>query len=358
MLGLIPRLPSYALFRSMGWPKPLPLNLTISVTYKCNSRCRTCNIYQKTSDELALEEWRQVFYSLQRAPFWVTFSGGEPFLRDDLLALVKAMYRTCRPSIINIPTNGLLTGRIPGWVNIIARRCSDAQIIVNLSVDELEGRHDRIRGVEGNFARVMETFHALKELKLSNLSIGFHTVISKFNVDCIPVIYNYLMARKPDSYVAEIAEEREELGTIGCDIAPDLQAYAGVTAYLIKALTGAQFGRMGKVARVFRLEYYRIAKRILEEKRQVIPCYAGVASAQIAPDGAVWACCTRAVSMGDLRDYGYDFKGVWFSEKADQIRNDIKTGRCWCPLANVGYTNMLFHPRTLLRVGRNYAVGN
>lgn len=356
MLKLLPRMPSYCLFRATGSPRRLPLNLTLSVTLRCNSRCRTCNVYKKRSDELDLDEWQQVFHSLGKTPFWATISGGEPFLREDLPAFAASVYDICQPSIINIPTNGLLAHRIPEWVDEIARHCPKTQIVVNLSIDELGNKHDEIRGVQGNFAKVMETFHALKKLEADNLTIGFHTVISKFNVNRIPDIYHYLLGLGPDSVVAEIAEAREELGTMGSDIAPSYHAYAKAADYLIGALKKAPFNRMGKITRAFRAEYYQIVKRILKEQRQVIPCYAAFASAHIAPDGDVWACCTRAESMGNVKQNGYDFKRVWFSKKADQVRESIKKGHCYCPLANASYTNMVFDPKTLLRVGRNYAI--
>ena len=354
MFKLFPRVPSYYLFRSTGWPRRLPLNLTLSVSFKCNSRCLTCNIYKKTSDELGLEEWQQVFQSLGKAPFWVTISGGEPFLRDDLPEVVTSLYDICRPSIINIPTNGLLIHRIPGYVHKIAQHCTTAQVVINLSVDELGRRHDEIRGVQGNFAKVMETFNELKKLKSNNLTIGFHTVISRFNVNRIPDIYRYLLASDPDSYVTEIAEAREELETVESDIAPSYEEYAKAVDFLTRNLKTAILNRMGKITRAFRAEYYEMVKQILKEKRQVIPCYAGFASAHITPDGDVWACCTRAESMGNVKRNGYDFKRVWFSKKADQLRESIKKGHCYCPLANASYTNMLFNLPSLIRVGRNY----
>jgi len=354
MLKVLSMIPSYYLFRSTGWPRRLPLNLTLSVSFKCNSRCLTCNIYKKTSDELDLDEWRQVFHSLGRTPFWVTISGGEPFLREDLPAFVASLYDICRPSIINIPTNGLLTHRITGYVDEIARHCVKAQIVINLSVDELESRHDDIRGVQDNFAKVMETFNELKKLKSNNLTIGFHTVISRFNVNRIGDIYRYLLAFDPDSYVTEIAEARQELGTIESDIAPSYNNYVKAVDFLTQRLKEATFNRIGKIARAFRMEYYKITKSILKEKRQIISCYAGFASAQIAPNGDVWACCTRAESMGNVKHTGYDFKRVWFSKKADQLRESIKKDHCYCPLANVSYTNMLFDLKTLFKVGRNY----
>ncbi|MBW1779892.1 MAG: radical SAM protein [Deltaproteobacteria bacterium] len=353
MLKLLPIIPSYYLFRTTGWARRLPLNVTLSFSFKCNSRCLTCNVYDKTSDEMDLDEWRRIFYSLGKAPFWVTVSGGEPFLREDLPALVRCLFETCRPSIINIPTNGLLTNTILQCVDEIVRHCAAAKIVINLSIDELGSRHDEIRGVQGNFVKAMETYNALKGIKSNNLTVGFHTVISRFNVNRIPEIYRYLIALDPDSYVTEIAEEREELGTVSSDIAPSYQAYVKAVDFIDRNLKKAALDGIGKMARAFRSEYYQMVKRILKNKRQIIPCYAGFASAHIAPDGHVWACCTRAESMGNVKRNGYNLKRVWFSKKADQLRERIKKGQCWCPLANASYTNMLFHVKTLFRVGRN-----
>ncbi len=145
-------IPSYYLFRSLGWPRKLPMNLTFSVTNRCNSRCKTCHIYQKKSEELELEEWRRIFRSLGKAPFWATFSGGEPFLRPDFSDLVHSLHEQCHPSIINIPTNGLLSDRIPTAIKQIADCWQETQIIVNLSLDGVGEGHDAIRGVPGNYS--------------------------------------------------------------------------------------------------------------------------------------------------------------------------------------------------------------
>jgi len=77
---------------------------------------------------------------------------------------------------------------------------------------------------------------------------------------------------------------------------------------------------------------------------------AGVASAQIAPNGDVWTCCIRAQSMGNLREHDYDFGSVWRTREAGQLRKSIKAGECYCPLANAAYTNMLMHGPTVGKV--------
>jgi MoaA/NifB/PqqE/SkfB family radical SAM enzyme len=351
MLRLLPKLPAFYSFRRTGWPRKLPMNLTLSVSYSCNSRCKTCNIYKKKSRELTLNEWENIFKGIGRNLFWVTMSGGEPFLRPDIAAITTALYDICRPSVINIPTNGLLTERICGAVQHIARHCRESQVIVNVSIDEIGEKHDIIRGIPGSYAKAVETFTALKSLDLSNLTIGIHTVISRFNVKRIPEIYRHLMMLKPDSYISEIAEEREELGTIGSNISPEYSDYAEAVDFLAHEIKTADFKRAGKITRAFRMKYYDLAKKILREKRQVIPCYSGFASAQIAPDGDVWMCCIKAKSIGNLRDVNYDFSRVWFSAEADDCRNRIKIGECFCPLANAAYTNMLHNPKIVAGVG-------
>ncbi|MFM7584510.1 MAG: radical SAM protein, partial [Caldilinea sp.] len=81
MFGLIPRLPLYWAFRTFGWPTVKPFSVVVSVSFRCNSKCRTCDVWRKPNDDLSVEEWEQVFAHLGRAPFYMTFTGGEPFLR-------------------------------------------------------------------------------------------------------------------------------------------------------------------------------------------------------------------------------------------------------------------------------------
>jgi len=280
-------------------------------------------------------------------------SGGEPFLRKDLEAIVSAVYDHCSPSIINIPTNGILTDRIVQGVEKIARYCKKASIVINVSIDDIGERHDSIRGIPGNYEKAVRTVNALKALGLPNLSVGIHTVLSKFNVTLIEETYKELMTLHPDSYVTEIAEEREELKTIGADITPSDDDYVKAVKFLIEKLKTDCFSKIGRITRSFRIAYYKMVKRYLKEKRQIIPCYAGIASVQIAPDGNVWMCCIKAESMGNLRDADYDLRKIWFSEKAAIARQRIKAGECACPLANAAYTNMLFSIKTLFSVGLN-----
>jgi MoaA/NifB/PqqE/SkfB family radical SAM enzyme len=304
-----------------------------------------------------------VFESLGTAPYWFTFSGGEPTWRADLPDMVESAYRHCRPGIINIPTNGILDRVIPGRIERILQIAPESEIVVNLSIDGYGSKHDEIRGVPNNWRRAMSTYRQFKELKTKykNLTLGIHTVLSNFNIDSFPELCEYVQTElKPDSYITEIAEERVELDTVGLGITPTAERYEVAIDVLLDSLRGQRLAGVAEVAQAFRRQYYELVKRTLREQKQVIPCMAGVASAQIAPNGDVWTCCIRAQSMGNLREHGYDFGTVWRSAKARELRQSIKAGECYCPLANAAYTNMLTHVPTVAKVasdvGRSKAV--
>jgi len=334
----------------MGQP-PMPVNITISLLYSCNSRCMTCNVYEKRVNNFSVEEYEKTFSALGNAPYWFTMSGGEPFLRKDIVEVCKAAYKYCQPGIINIPTNGSLFNVIPERVEAIIQSCPETDIIVNLSLDDIGERHNNIRGFPGNWDRSMKTYSALKELsRYPNFTIGIHTVISAFNVKRFPEIYQELIKMEPDSYITEIAEERVELGTIGESITPEYDAYSGAIDFLIGEMKQNKLKGVADIARSFRLEYYDLVKNYLLQKKQIIPCFAGIASCQISPDGDVWPCCIRADSMGNLREQNYDFKKIWNSYLAKRIRTSIKNRECACPLANASYTNLLINPASLIKV--------
>jgi MoaA/NifB/PqqE/SkfB family radical SAM enzyme len=351
MPGVLARVPLFRLYRRFGWPKMLPLNITLSPSPNCNSRCLTCNIWMKRENELTLDEWDKVLASLGRAPYWFTISGGEPFMFRHIVELAQLAYHHCRPGIINIPTNSILS-TIPDKVERIASSCPESQLIINLSLDGVGEKHDYIRGVPGNFARFEERLKQLLELKkrLPNLNIGIHSVVSVFSVGHLDELIAYADQSGADQFITEIAEPRVELDTVGLPITPDREDYEAAINRLIAYVESKRYSGVARITEAFRVEYYKLVKRILEEEDQVIDCYAGWASAQIYADGTIWPCCVRADNLGNLRDHNYDFKEIWFGERIREVRRSIAAKECHCPLANASYTNMLMDIPTMSRV--------
>jgi MoaA/NifB/PqqE/SkfB family radical SAM enzyme len=358
-----PKILGYKFSRAFGLPNMLPVSLTVSVTNKCNSRCRTCfiwKLYQEKPDlkkrEFETWEFEKTFESIDTPIFWVTMSGGEPFLRSDLADICSAFNEHCSPKIINIPTNSLLPKVIEGKTKEILERCSGPDLVINLSLDGVGDVHDKIRNVSGNFERFLETYQRLNALKseFPDLQIGVHSVVSKHSIQGLMDVYEFAEKLGADSYITEVAEQRTELFNIGEDITPSAEVYAAFINKLSERIKKEFENRkkVSKATRAFRLVYYQIAAKELKENKQIIPCYAGLASGQINPYGDVWPCCVLGYnkSIGNLRENDYDFKKIWFSKPAQLVRKYIKSGACSCPLANAHYTNILSNFKQLAKV--------
>jgi len=352
MSGLTFRLPLYSLRRLINWPPTLPFNLAVCLTTRCNLRCKTCSIYEVGSDELILEEFEKIFKSIGPSLHWATLTGGEPFLRDDIDKIFFSLVSNCRPKIVNIATNGSLPDQIVGKVRCMALSFPQVRIIVNLSIDDIGPDHDRIRSREGSYARVLETFGRLKSLGLSNLSLGINTTISRFNEDRVPKILGELLKLEADSYIAEAADKRAELNNLGLEFSPSIQAVLeALDFYRINIVSRKNKG-IFKIVQAIRKEYYNISKNVLSGQT-TIPCYAGIASVHLSVDGHLWSCPVKARDFGDLRRSGYDFRKVFFSRQADNVRKEIRQTRCSCASANVNITNILCNFGSLIRSAMN-----
>lgn len=364
---LMPYLVNYKMNRWFGYKAFNPMTLTYSVTAACQSKCKTCQIgamYCKDPGraemDLKLEEIEKIFSSMKPVYFF-NMSGGEPFLRKDLPDIVELACKYLKPRVIHTPTNAILSDRIIENTEKIIKivRAYDATVpfTVKPSIDGIGELHDEIRGVKGNFESLLKTIDGLKRLeeKYDNFHLELGTVISNFNIEHLEEIEDFVHSLGVESYRNEVAECRTEFFNLNDPITPPADVYQKLIKDFARKVE-ENIGKKKRLARTteaMRVVYYDIAGKILEEKRQVIPCYAGVSNVHINFDGGVWPCCVLGYEkqMGNLREYNYDFQKLWYSEKAVEIRKYIKGKNCACPLANQAYSNELLHLPTLIKAG-------
>lgn len=142
-----------------------PVGCVVAVTYRCNARCEICDIWRQEAnarDELPPEDYRWLPSSLRS----INVSGGEPFLRDDIVDVVGVMREACPRARISISTNGLMPARIADAVGRMP------EVAVRISVDAVGELHDRIRGVDGAFDRVIDTAERLKDQGVADLGLA------------------------------------------------------------------------------------------------------------------------------------------------------------------------------------------
>ncbi len=355
--SIITKILNYRLTR-LGMTQPAtPLNFTLSVTNRCQSRCLSCNIWDiyrkepdKLKEELTLDEIEKLFKSMGKI-FFFNISGGCPFLRKDLPEIIELACIYLKPSVIHIPTNALAVERAlqdtDRILNIMWSYDQKMVLQVKPSFDGVGKVHDEVRGVDGNFEKVLRLVAGLKALKSrhSNLKVGLGTVVSQFNVDTLPEIIAYAGKLEVDSYISEIAENRDEMHNVTDEIGPTNTDFKAAMELFKKAVWDklSQKKGLARITDAFRLVYYDLSVNIVKKKTQVIPCYAGVSNVHVDPYGNVWPCCIlgNTQSMGNIKNFDYNFNTIWHSERAKEVRTFIRQKKCHCPLANQSYANIL-----------------
>lgn len=364
---IAPYLFEYKMNRWFGRKKFNPMTLTYSVTAACQSRCKTCQIGAmfcqdptRPQKDLSLAEIEKIFRTMKPVYFF-NLSGGEPFMRDDLPEIVQLACKYLKPKVVHTPTNAILSNKIientEKIINIVREYDKTIPVTVKPSIDGVGDKHDEIRGVKGNFQCLLKTIDGLKKLeeRYDNFHLELGTVISNFNIDYLDEIEDFVHSLGVESYRNEVAECRTEFFNLDDKITPPAEVYQRLIKDFARKIE-ENIGKKKKLARTteaMRVVYYDLAGKILKEKRQVIPCYAGISNVHINYDGGVWPCCVLGYDkeMGNLRDCHYDFQKLWHSEKAEEVRKYIKEKNCACPLANQAYSNELLHFPTLVRAG-------
>lgn len=364
---LTPYLFNYRMNRWFGRQKFNPMTVTYSVTAACQSRCKTCQIGEmfcqdptRPQKDLKLDEIEKIFMTMKPVYFF-NMSGGEPFMRNDLPEIVELACKYLKPRVIHTPTNAILSDKIvretERIIKIVRKYDATVPFTVKPSIDGVGDKHDEIRGVKGNFKCLLKTIEGLKALedKYDNFHLELGTVISNYNINDLDEIEDFVHSLGVESYRNEVAECRTEFFNLNDSITPPADVYQRLIKDFARKVEN-NIGKKKKLARTteaMRVVYYDLAGKILEEHRQVIPCYAGVSNVHINYDGGVWPCCVLGYSqeMGNLRDYDYDFQKLWYSDKAKEVRKYIKEKNCACPLANQAYSNEMMHFPTLFKAG-------
>ncbi len=159
---------------------PAPNNIDISLTGKCNLKCRYCfyNESMEKASDLPTEEWLAFFEELGSIGVRkLCLSGGEPFIRKDFFDLVDGIIEN--KMRYNILTNGTLINEktIGEFAQGKRRlRLDSIQISIDGSKAEI---HDKSRPPK-SFEKAL---NALKLLKKNSFPVTVRVTINRHNFD-------------------------------------------------------------------------------------------------------------------------------------------------------------------------------
>ena len=155
-----------------------PRSLDIEITARCNLRCRYCYFFQNPAvdyRDLPTAEWLRFFDELGSLGVMnVVLAGGEPFIREDLPALLDGIvHNRMRFSLLS--NGALVTDEIAAPL-ADTHRCDYVQVSVDGSCAET---HDACRG-KGSFDGAMR---GIRILQRHRVNVAVRVTLHRHNVN-------------------------------------------------------------------------------------------------------------------------------------------------------------------------------
>jgi MoaA/NifB/PqqE/SkfB family radical SAM enzyme len=324
--------------------KKTPYKLNFAITSACNSQCQTCNVWKIfrqnpkiAKNDLKLWEIEKIFQKLSSSISWISFSGGEPFLRDDLFQIIQSAIKNLpRLAFISMPTNGLAKKRI---IEVVQRifSISHPAFYLYFSLDGPREIHDRVRGIKGSFEKTWETYQTIKKLARKNdddFHVGIETTISVINASCL---MNFLKKLKREGHEITVTiahnaylyhNEKDK------KLTPEFDEKI---IELLKFLEKNQ--KFYPPQNLLEKIYVKKAISFLKNRgKMVLPCTSMKGTIAIQANGDVTPCFMWGKILGNLRDYNYDIKEILGLQTSRETRKMImqeKCPICWTPCESI-----------------------
>ncbi len=315
--------------------------LIFAVTDKCPFRCKTC-FYANTMDAkteedvygMSLFEIEKISNSLGNFSK-LLLTGGEPFLRRDIAELCSIFYHNNNVRHIHLPTNALHTTKIKENVEKILKYCPVINLTVSISIDGLHETHTEIRGVKESFGKLIETAHALGKVreKYDNLRLNVITVVNNLNLTEINDLAEFVKKELPvdshspipvrgnpyDEYMRPpTKKEWDKLSKELLELQDFWNSKRDENILKRKLRTNTE------------KHLYKVIGNVLNDEGLPFECKAGKTIGVLEANGDVRLCELKEV-VGNVKNFDYDFKKVWFSERAEKVRKTVPGCSCTHP---------------------------
>ena len=284
-----------------------PADVIIAVTSRCNAHCQMCNIWKSdvadTIEPLHLEK-------LPAGVKTINLSGGEPFLRADLIDFVRSGRKACPKAVITISTNGYLPELIAERMREI--RSVDPEIRLAVSIDGIGEVHDRVRGDDGAFDRAMKTIELVAADGFEGLRLSM--TISEANADQLQGVFDLAdrLGLELGIVAAHESQTHLQIDKPFGDISSD-SLDADFALVIRRWLRGSNPKLW------LRAHFTELTRRYLQGDRPIFACQAGRGFVFIQADGDVYSCSVLGKSMGNL--IGDSWPDIWAGGCAGQARS-------------------------------------
>jgi MoaA/NifB/PqqE/SkfB family radical SAM enzyme len=242
----------------------------------------------------------------------INVTGGEPFLRKDLIEVISVL--KAKTSRLVISTNGYFTQRIVD----LCKQYPD--IGIRVSLEGLEAANDELRGIEGGFEH---GFNTLKELEKNGIKdIGFGITVSDRNaMDMLDLYelsaemnFEFATAAIHNSFYFHKYDNRFENPEVA------IEQFKVLAEKLLSSWRPKKW---------FRAYFNYGLMNYINGGARLLPCEMAYDSFFLDPYGEILPCNVMEGRMGNLKDSS--FEEIWNSDKAEEIRRKVRNcnKNCW-----------------------------
>jgi len=314
-----------------------PSFCTYIITWRCNGHCEMCDVWKKEKeDELKLKDIINIFKQLKLDVIRIT--GGEPFLREDLAQIVKAIQKYSRPKIIHITSNGILTKRILSFFNEIEKKDN---IHIKISIDAVGEKHDKIRRVKDAYKSAMTTVKELAKIKPKfNFYLGINQIIfdknslkdyQELKKICEPLnvpVHLVLAYKKVALYAPEknlnlMPKQDNEFPSLSYLPKEEILEILDTLKKMVNSIPDF------RERLTLNYDLKGLYNRLISKKGiPNPPCLALRSHLRILPNGDVPICLSNSTVVGNLKKT--PIKDLWFSKEIEKYRQIVKQcPGCW-----------------------------
>lgn len=306
-----------------------PFKITLMLTDRCDCRCEGCRIWEQPKrPELTPGEIGALLADVPSLR-WVNLTGGEPFLREDLLEVVRAVHAALpKLALLDFPTTGQRSERILREVERMAA-LGIPKLVVTCSLEGPPDLHAELRGRPDAFDNLVATWEGLRSMPGVEAYLGM--TLSDRNAQQVEEALAAVQARVPGTSWADL---HFNVYTRSAHYYANLDAPVGTPRALDEVLERALAVRAGSWRPIDLIEsaYLRLLPEYLRTGRSPLPCKALRAGLFVDAGGDVHPCTVYGRRLGNVREtpLGAILAGAEARAAREVVRRDACPG-CWSP---------------------------
>lgn len=319
-------------------PNKKPISFSFNNTERCQSRCITCNGWKTPAEmkekELTIEEWKTILFNLHSwmGNYQFIISGGEPFIREDVFEMAE--YASNLGDTVNVVTNGLA---LPDKIEKVLYSAF-TNITFSINAIKEPKIHNISRGRDDAFERTINSLQNLNYLNKHRTghkwkNIYLSTVVMPSNLNEIKPIaefcktenigVSFQLMDNGDAFSTAVNSEEQIYKQ---DIKQS--ALNAIDEMIELKNQGYPIGNSFNQLNAFKI--------LIDNPKDIqsIQCNVGENNFAIDPYGNRRICfCMEPI--GNLKDNLP--QDLWYSSKADEIREKISKCKMNCRLLNCNF---------------------